>query len=199
MSFHPNLRSFEAYNRCSSNITLHLTQCIFPSTLTNFLMHVEEKPPCTMILPPQCFTVGMVCSRLYAALVSLCSHLTRPSFTCLPTWLVALLQTWLLYAFTKQCCYFCHSSIRRRLMTCTRFLVLFCSSRVMILWVCLGSTWTVPFLFSDDALNKGLVAVQILGYCFIIIKHFNPFNISLQLCLAGVHIGWWCYFFPSVH
>ena len=49
-------------NRFSSKIVLYLAPSIFPSTLTSFPVPAEEKHPHHMMLPPPCFTVGMVCS-----------------------------------------------------------------------------------------------------------------------------------------
>ncbi|MEQ2281636.1 hypothetical protein AMECASPLE_032478 [Ameca splendens] len=57
-----SLQSFADSNRFSSKIALYLASSIFPSTLTTFSVPAEEKQAQTMMLPPPCLTVGMVCS-----------------------------------------------------------------------------------------------------------------------------------------
>uniref|UniRef100_A0A8C7LIM7 Uncharacterized protein n=1 Tax=Oncorhynchus mykiss TaxID=8022 RepID=A0A8C7LIM7_ONCMY len=46
----------------SSRMVLYLAPSIFPSILTIFSVPAEEKQAQTMMLPPPCLTVGMVCS-----------------------------------------------------------------------------------------------------------------------------------------
>uniref|UniRef100_A0A8C8M9Q3 SUV39H1 histone lysine methyltransferase b n=1 Tax=Oncorhynchus tshawytscha TaxID=74940 RepID=A0A8C8M9Q3_ONCTS len=58
----PSLRSFADSIRFSSRMVLYLAPSIFPSILTIFPVPAEEKQAQTMMLPPPCLTVGMVCS-----------------------------------------------------------------------------------------------------------------------------------------
>ena len=62
-------------NRFSSKIVLYLAPSIFPSTQTSFPVPAEEKHPHSMMLPPPCFTVGMVCSGWCAVFSATCSIL----------------------------------------------------------------------------------------------------------------------------
>ena len=66
----PSLKSFADSNRFSSKIVLYLAPSIFPSTQTSFPVPAEEKHPHSMMLPPPCFRVGMVCSGWCAVLVN---------------------------------------------------------------------------------------------------------------------------------
>uniref|UniRef100_A0A8K9UMA1 Tc1-like transposase DDE domain-containing protein n=1 Tax=Oncorhynchus mykiss TaxID=8022 RepID=A0A8K9UMA1_ONCMY len=72
-------------------MVLYLAPSIFPSILTIFPVPAEEKQAQTMMLPPPCLTVGMVCCFYAKHNVLHCCqkvqfwfHLTRaPSSTCL--------------------------------------------------------------------------------------------------------------------
>uniref|UniRef100_A0A4W5MQS5 BRMS1 like transcriptional repressor b n=1 Tax=Hucho hucho TaxID=62062 RepID=A0A4W5MQS5_9TELE len=52
------------YNRCGccpvGTISLYVALYIFPPILTSLPVPAAEKHPCSMMLPPPCFTVGMV-------------------------------------------------------------------------------------------------------------------------------------------
>uniref|UniRef100_A0A8C7P234 Uncharacterized protein n=1 Tax=Oncorhynchus mykiss TaxID=8022 RepID=A0A8C7P234_ONCMY len=58
----PSLKSFADSIRFSSRMVLYLAPSIFPSILTIFPVPAEEKQAQTMMLPPPCLTMGMVCS-----------------------------------------------------------------------------------------------------------------------------------------
>ena len=60
----PCLKSFADSYRFSSKIVLYLAPSIFPLTQTSFPVPAEEKHPHSMMLPPPCFTVGMVFFRV---------------------------------------------------------------------------------------------------------------------------------------
>uniref|UniRef100_A0A8C7U0U3 Ceramide transporter 1 n=1 Tax=Oncorhynchus mykiss TaxID=8022 RepID=A0A8C7U0U3_ONCMY len=59
-----NGESFADSIRFSSRMVLYLAPSIFPSILTIFPVPAEEKQAQTMMLPPPCLTVGMVCSAV---------------------------------------------------------------------------------------------------------------------------------------
>ena len=62
MNLRPSLKSFADCIRFSSRIALYLAPSLFPSILTSFPVPAVEKHSHGRILPPPCFTVGMVCS-----------------------------------------------------------------------------------------------------------------------------------------
>lgn len=57
------------FSRFSSWIALHLAFSIVASSLTSFLVLANENHIRRMMLPPTCFTVGMVCSQCCLVLV----------------------------------------------------------------------------------------------------------------------------------
>ena len=59
-NLHPNLRSWVLWIRFSSRISLYFALLIFPSILTSLPVPAAEKHPHKMMLPPPCFTIGMV-------------------------------------------------------------------------------------------------------------------------------------------
>ena len=69
VNLRPSLKSFAVSNRFSFKVSLYLAPTILPSTLTSFPVPAEEKHLHNMMLPPPCFTVGMLCSEWCAVLV----------------------------------------------------------------------------------------------------------------------------------
>uniref|UniRef100_A0A8C4XFI0 Fli-1 proto-onco, ETS transcription factor n=1 Tax=Erpetoichthys calabaricus TaxID=27687 RepID=A0A8C4XFI0_ERPCA len=55
-----NLRSRALWSRISSRMSLYIAAVIFPFILTSLPVPAAEKHPHSMMLPPPCFTVGMV-------------------------------------------------------------------------------------------------------------------------------------------
>ena len=55
-----SLRFWSLWSRFSSRISLYFAPFIFPSILTSLSVPAAEKHPHSMMLPPPCFTVGMV-------------------------------------------------------------------------------------------------------------------------------------------
>ncbi|MEQ2269643.1 hypothetical protein XENORESO_007289 [Xenotaenia resolanae] len=64
----PSIRYFAASNTFSSRVVLYLALSIFSSALTSFHVPAITKPPYSMILPPPCVTIEMVCSVLCTVL-----------------------------------------------------------------------------------------------------------------------------------
>ena len=60
VNLHPIMRSWALWSRFSSRISLYFALFIFPSILTSLRVTSTEKHPHNMMLPPPCFTVGMV-------------------------------------------------------------------------------------------------------------------------------------------
>ena len=58
-----SLRSRALWKRFSSRISLYLAAFIFPSIATSRPVPAAEKHPRSMMLPPPCFTVGIVLGR----------------------------------------------------------------------------------------------------------------------------------------
>ena len=63
MNLCPSLRFRVLQSRFSSRMSLYIATFIFPSILTSLTVPVAEKHPHSMMLPPPCFTVGMVLAR----------------------------------------------------------------------------------------------------------------------------------------
>ena len=61
----PSLRSRALWSRLSSRMSLYIAAFIFPS-LTSLPVPAAEKHPHSMMLPPPCFTVGMVLAWCWA-------------------------------------------------------------------------------------------------------------------------------------
>ena len=59
-NFHPSRRSWMLWSRFSWRISLYFAPIIFSSVLTSLPVPAAEKHPHRMMLPPPCFTVGMV-------------------------------------------------------------------------------------------------------------------------------------------
>ena len=57
-------RSWAHWSRFSSTISLYFALFIFPLILTSLSVPAAEKHPHSMMLPPPCFTVGMVPGHL---------------------------------------------------------------------------------------------------------------------------------------
>lgn len=138
----------------SSRIALFLVPSIFPSIVTSFPIHAEEKQPHNTTFPPPCFTVHMMCSGWWDFLHTWrfalgqkkknphWSHLTTAACsTCCTQW-----KTWLLLSFFQQCLFFPrHSLTEARFVefsTCSRPVdrfswgVDFCSSSSwLLLWL----------------------------------------------------------------
>ena len=66
MNRHPSLRSRALWSRFSSRMSLYIAAFIFPSILTSLPVPATEKHPHSMMLPPPCFTVGMVLAWWWA-------------------------------------------------------------------------------------------------------------------------------------
>jgi hypothetical protein len=60
VNLHPSLRSQALSSRFSSRISLYFATLIFPLILTSHPVPTAEKHAHSMLLPPTCFTVGMV-------------------------------------------------------------------------------------------------------------------------------------------
>lgn len=60
VNLHPSRRSWALWSRCSSRISLYFAPFIFPSILTSLPVPAAEKHWPSMMLPPPCFTVGMM-------------------------------------------------------------------------------------------------------------------------------------------
>ena len=60
VNLHRSLRSFALWSRFSSRIYLYLAPFIVPSILTSLAVPATKKHPHSMMLPPPCFTVGML-------------------------------------------------------------------------------------------------------------------------------------------
>ena len=67
MNRRPSLRSRALWSRFSSRMSLYIAAFIFPSILTSLPVPTAEKHPHRMMLPPPCFTVGMVLAWWWAA------------------------------------------------------------------------------------------------------------------------------------
>ena len=106
----PNLRSRALWSRFLSRISLYIAAFIFPSILTSLSVPAAEKHPHSMMLPPPCFTVGMVLAWWWAV----------PGF----------LQTWRL-AFTPKSSLFVSSDQR------ILFLMVWESIRCILAAMCL--------------------------------------------------------------
>jgi hypothetical protein len=66
VNLHPSLRSWELCRRFKSRFSLYFALFIFPSIVTSLPVPAAEKHPYNMMLPPPCFTVGMVLARWWA-------------------------------------------------------------------------------------------------------------------------------------
>ena len=62
----PSLKSFALWSRFSLRIGLYFSPFIVPSLFTSVPVPVAEKHPHRMMLPPPCFTVGMVLDGWWA-------------------------------------------------------------------------------------------------------------------------------------
>ena len=67
MNRRPSLRSRALWSRFSSRMSLYIAAFIFPSIMTSLPVPAAEKHPHSMMLPPPCFTVGMVLAWWWAA------------------------------------------------------------------------------------------------------------------------------------
>jgi hypothetical protein len=61
---HPSLWSWALWNRFSSKISLYFAPFIFPLIPSSLPVLAADKHPHSMMLPPPCFTVGMVSGLL---------------------------------------------------------------------------------------------------------------------------------------
>ena len=68
INLHCSQRSSALWSRLSSRICLYLAPFIVPSILTSLQVPAAEKHPHSMMLPPPCFTVGMVLNGWWAVL-----------------------------------------------------------------------------------------------------------------------------------
>lgn len=83
----PILKSFAAFNKFSSRFAPCLHPSIFPSALSSFPFPAGEKCAHSMMLPPPCFTAGIVFSNQCTVLhkgpkIQFWSHLTRAPLLC---------------------------------------------------------------------------------------------------------------------
>ena len=60
VNLRPSLKSLEDWNRFPSRISLYLAPSIIHSIVISFPVPADDKHPQIMMLPPACFTVGMV-------------------------------------------------------------------------------------------------------------------------------------------
>ena len=65
VNLRPSLRSWVLWSRFSPRISLYNVPFIFPSILTSLTVPAAEKHPHSVMLPPPCFTVGMVPGSLH--------------------------------------------------------------------------------------------------------------------------------------
>ena len=63
VNLQPSLRSRALWKRFSSRISLYLAAFIVPSIATSGPVPAAEKHPHSMMLPPPCFSVGIVLGR----------------------------------------------------------------------------------------------------------------------------------------
>ena len=63
MNLYPSLRSRALWSRFSSRMSLYIAAFIFPSILTSLQVPATEKHHRSMMLPPPCFTAGIVLAR----------------------------------------------------------------------------------------------------------------------------------------
>ena len=68
MNRHPSLRSRALWSRFSSRMSLYIAVFIFLYILTSLPVPATKKHPHSMMLPPPCFTVGMVLAWWWAVL-----------------------------------------------------------------------------------------------------------------------------------